>query len=231
MGVPISLFFAWATFYGGTNRWDFFGVVILVTWSVSLGLALGIWYFLVRPGQGIAELPSHRLESELGDAIEYLAHYDESDTRIAERTFVRRGFRELWLLEALLGPVSAAFVLAILYQAGARTGYLLAFGALGCLLIVWPAILLVARPAWAAAGARRQPNASIAFRAEGLVIRASTHDRIYEWRTIRGIWDVGPHYVLVAGKHSGIHLPKEGLPAGALDCVRGRAALDDPVRH
>jgi hypothetical protein len=128
--------------------------------------------------------------------------------------------------ENALGVISAVVLLALFYALGAASWLLLAAGALTCLLIAAPVFLLVARPALAAAAVTRRPSEVIAFRPEGVVIRGDGPERVYEWKTIRRIWDVGPHYLLVANRHLGIHLPKEGLPAGALDYVRSRAALD-----
>lgn len=165
------------------------------------------------------------------EGLEYVAHYSEADTRNSERAFVRRGFRELWLWETLLGMLSACLVLAIGYTVGAGRWFLAVFGALGFFLIAMPVFLLVTRPALAAAGARRRPSAVISFRSDGLHLRHEAHEHLYEWYRIRRIWDAGPHYVLVADRRLGIHLPKEGLPEGALEYVRSRAALSGPGRR
>lgn len=231
VGVPFSLFFIWAYMGGDREKWLFLVICILVTFLVSFVIAFGVWFFLVRPKQeaeqGIAQRSGRSGELESSDAIEYAAHYSEIDTRASERAFVRRGLRELWLWEIVLGPASAFFALAVGHAVGAGTWFIVAFGALGCFLIGVPALLLIARPALAAAGARRLPTEVVAFRPEGLVFRGNAHERLYAWHRIRRVWHVGPHYVLVADRHLGIHLPKDGLPAGALDYVRSHAALSD----
>src|SRR6185436_9669325 len=152
-------------------KWPMFLAILAGTCVFGVVVGYGAWFLLILPKRK-AELAQRRQERELepGNAIEYVARYGEADTRISERVFVRRGLQELWLLETLLGPLSAGFMLVIGYTAGARAGFFIMFGVLGAFLAISPAILLVVRPALAAAGARRTPTRVIAFRPEGLVL-------------------------------------------------------------
>ena len=230
MALPFTVLFVTAFAYGGhKDRWPFLVASVLVTFLLSFGIAFGLWYFLVRPKEDaqerIARQAMDTAKEEPGGAIEYVAHYTESQMRTSERAFVRRGLRELWLWETLvpLAAVGLLLVYAYVWILGSRQWVII--GALGCLMIAQPAFLLIMRPATAAAGARKRPTEVIAFRPEGIVLRANAHERTCAWHRIRGIWDVGPHYVLIGDRHLGIHLPKDGLPAGALDYIRSHASL------
>jgi hypothetical protein len=232
IGCPISLLYGWAYVYGGDReKLPFVVGLILATFLISFVLAFGTWYFFVRPNQCVDQpfhrQPSRETESAVGEAIEYVADYEESDTRISERQFVWRGLRKLWLLESLLGPIAGCLVLVVGYAVGAGNGFLVAFGALTCFLLISPAILLILRPALAASGTKRVPTEVISFRPHGLVIRGGASERLYAWHRIRNLWDVGPHYLLVADRYLGIHLPKKGLPREALPYVQAHANLPD----
>jgi hypothetical protein len=233
VGGSFSLLFAAAQVYGGkAENWLFLLGAIFITFLLSTIFAFGTWIFLVYPKRYVEDRAHERSatggEPQIGNAMEYAAHFSEADTRQAERAFVQRGLRKkLWLRQTLIGPLSAAIGAGIVYAVGAATWLLVAFVTVGCLLLILSAALLIARPALAVAYVRRHPVQVIAFRPQGLVIRSDPDEHLYAWWRIHHIWDFGPHYVLVADGRSGIHLPKKGLPEGALEYIHHHAALSD----
>jgi hypothetical protein len=230
IGIPFSvvILVAWA-FSRTKDGWLFVVATILITFLVSFALALGTWFFFGRQGREPEQATSRRPEESMGlvKPVEYTARFGELATRNSERAFVRRGLRELWFWESVLPPALTVIAAALGYKVGAGIWFTLAAGVLSCILIAVPALLLIVRPVRAAAFVRRRPTQSIAFLPHGLVIRTGRSERVHAWQTIRRAWDVGPHFVLVGGRHLGIHLPKDGLPAEALEYVRRHAALTD----
>ena len=55
IAVPFSLLFTWAYMYGGRERTLFLALCIVGTFVVSFLIAIGVWFFLVRPNREAAE--------------------------------------------------------------------------------------------------------------------------------------------------------------------------------
>lgn len=227
VGVPISLLFWLAEPAGGPPAGKApLEVVVLYIFGLSLCFALLVWRFLEWPRR--REALAKGVESEtVGEppiAFQYLANFLEGDARRVERAFVVRGLRELWLWETVLPIAGALVAIAVLELLDARglLALLLAIGA--GVLAISPLYVTVVRPALAARFARRTPKREITLMSSALSVRVDGVDMTYPWDLLRDVWDLGEHYVVVGDRHIGVHLPKNGLPRGAIEFARARIA-------
>ena len=152
--------------------------------------------------------------------FEYVAYFDEVGAKATERAFFLRSTRELRLWITILPPTFLAIVVTTGCLMEGPIWFVVFFGALLILSLLNPVFFYVVRPLVFAAAAKKYPSRRIRLHREGISVNFDDRDVEALWQGFRYVWDFGEYLVLVASPYVGIHLPKRGMPDGALEFIK-----------
>ena len=148
----------------------------------------------------------------------YEAQFDEAGARAAERAFYIRPIRELRFLQTVAPPVGLA-VMALLAQMAHHETIARVFAGIAITAVLFPLLMLLARPIAAAKQARQFPLRNVQIKPDSFSIVLRGREITVAWSRIKAVWDSGTYLTLVLNPFVGIHLPKQGMPMGAQDFI------------